>query len=147
MPFMEMAVFINRINECYSKSCYSGPMAKHYSPQNPRLRGKLRTIARQMRHEPTPAENLLWDRLRDRQLSGYKFHRQQLIDRFIVDFFCPSAALIVEVDGDIHQQQVEADHEREQLLASLGFRVIRFTNTEVLTQINQVLLQILEVLN
>jgi very-short-patch-repair endonuclease len=121
-------------------------MAKHYPRQDPRLRGKLRTAARQMRQEPTPAEAWLWQRLRGRQLSGHRFHRQYTIDRFIVDFFCSSAAVIIEVDGDIHQQQVEADQDREQFLAGLGYRVLRFPNTQVLDQTDQVLQQILEAL-
>ncbi len=99
-----------------------------------------------MRQEPTPAEDLLWQRLRGRQPSGPKFHRQYAIDRFIVDFFCASAALVVEVDGDIHRQQVEADREREQILTGLGFRVIRFNNDQVLNQIDDVLQEIQEAL-
>lgn len=114
-------------------------MAKHYTHQDVKLRGKLRTAARGMRHEPTPAEGLLWQRLRGRQLSGLKFNRQHPIDRFIVDFYCPGAALVIEVDGDVHQKQVEADHEKEEFLNGLSFRVIRFTNSQVLNEIDQVL--------
>jgi very-short-patch-repair endonuclease len=121
-------------------------VVKHYTHQDKNLRGKLRTIARQMRHEPTPSEDLLWQRLRGRQLAGYKFHRQHPIDRFIVDFTCPSAGLIVEVDGEVHKQQVEADQEREQILNHLGFRVIRFTNNQVLEHTEHVLFQILDAL-
>ena len=119
-------------------------MTKHYPRQDPQLRGKLRVVARQMRHEPTPAEDLLWQRLRGSQLNGYKFRRQYSIDRFIVDFYCPSAALIIEVDGEVHQQQVEADQEREQGLMELGFRILRFTNAQVLGQTEQVLQQVLD---
>ncbi len=129
------------------KPCYRDAMGKHYPRQEPRLRGKLRTAARQMRHEPTPAEDLLWQRLRGRQLAGQKFHRQHSIDRFIVDFFCASAALVIEVDGDVHRQQVEADQEREQLLTGLGFRVIRFTNVQVLDQTEEVLEEIQQALS
>ena len=121
-------------------------MVKHFPRQEPRLRGKLRTVARQMRHEPTPSEAVLWERLRGRQLSGHKFHRQYSIDRFIVDFICTSLALIIEVDGEVHQQQVEADQEREQILTELGFRVLRFTNAQVLEQTDQVLQEILTAL-
>ncbi len=119
-------------------------MVKHYSHQDLKLRGKLRAVARQMRQDPTSAEDLLWQRLRGRQLAGLKFNRQFLIDRFIVDFYCASAALIVEVDGEVHQQQIEADQEREHILMALGFRVIRFTNDQVLEQTDQVLEQILQ---
>ncbi|MHC5611987.1 MAG: endonuclease domain-containing protein [Nostoc sp.] len=63
---------------------------------------KLKPLARQMRCEATPAEKLLWQKLRDKQLLGFKFRRQQTIDRFIVDFYCNEARLVVEVDGEIH---------------------------------------------
>ncbi len=122
-------------------------MGKHYPGQDPQLRGKLRTVARQMRHECTPAEDLLWQRLRGRQLAGHRFHRQHSIDRFIIDFFFPGAALIVEVDGEVHKQQIEADQELEKILTELGFRVIRFTNDQVLDQTDQVLQQILKALS
>lgn len=121
-------------------------MVKHYPLQDPKLRGKLRTIARRMRHEPTPAEDLLWQRLRNRQLCGYRFYRQHAIDRFIVDFVCPKAAVVIEVDGEVHQQQVEADQEREYILRGLGYRVIRFTNTQILGQTDKILQQILDAL-
>ncbi len=120
---------------------------KHYTRQDLRLRGKLQTIARQMRHEPTPAENVLWQRLRDRQLCGHRFHRQHAIDRFIVDFVCLKMALVVEVDGEVHQKQIEADQERAQILTGLGYRVLRFTNDQVLQQTDQVLQQILKALS
>jgi very-short-patch-repair endonuclease len=122
-------------------------MVKHYPHLDAELRGKLRTIARQMRHEPTSAEGLLWERLRDRQLSGHKFRRQSSVDRFIADFYCSNAALIIEIDGGIHQQQIEADLEREQILSALGYRIIRFTNTQVLEQTNQVLQAILDAIS
>src|SRR5690349_14827718 len=107
-------------------------MPKHFPPQDAKLRGKLRIVARQMRHEPTLAEDLLWQRLRVFRLNGYKFRRQYSIDRFVVDFYCPGTGLIIEVDGEVHRQQVEADQEREHILAELGFQVIRFTNAQVI---------------
>jgi very-short-patch-repair endonuclease len=122
-------------------------MAKHYLSPDPVLRRKLSVAARQMRQAPTPAEAVLWEKLRGRQLAGRKIHRQHQIDQFIVDFYCPDAGLIIEVDGKIHHQQAEADREREQLLTALGFRVIRFTNEEVLDQTEQVLDRIRAVLS
>jgi very-short-patch-repair endonuclease len=122
-------------------------MAKLHPRQDPTLRGKLRTAARQMRHEATPAEDFLWQRLRNRQLAGNKFRRQYSIDRFIVDFYSPSAALIIEVDGEVHQQQVEADQEREETLNRLGYRVIRFTNAQVMEETDRVLQEIRDALN
>ena len=67
----------------------------------------------------------MWTHLRNRQLCGYRFHRQHQIDRFIVDFVCLMPKLVIEVDGAVHQQQVTADLEREQILQSLGYRIIR----------------------
>ena len=81
--------------------------------------------------------------LRNRQLCGYRFHRQHQIDRFIVDFACLQSRLVIEVDGAVHQQQVAADLEREHILESLGYRIIRFTNHQVLDETDQVLQKIL----
>jgi len=91
----------------------------------------------------TPAEHRLWQHLRANRLSGWHFRRQQIIDGFIVDFYCHKAGLVVEVDGPIHQQQEIEDHERTQALSVHGLKVIRFTNREVLNDLNQVLRTIL----
>ncbi len=107
---------------------------------------KLKLAAREMRHEPTPAENTLWQRLRKKQLLGSKFRRQHPIDRFIVDFFCAEARLVIEVDGPIHEQQAEYDQLRQAYIESLGIRVLRFSNAEVLQQLNAVLERIGEAL-
>lgn len=106
----------------------------------------METLARQMRRESTPAEDLLWQRLRNRQVCGRKFRRQCSIDRFIVDFFCPEAALIIEVDGPVHDQKIEPDRDREEILKALGFRILRFTNDQVLHHMDQVIQQIMDML-
>jgi very-short-patch-repair endonuclease len=111
---------------------------KHTRPA-PRLWGKLRPIARQMRIEPTAAEQLLWQHLRNRQVLGCKFRRQHAIDRFVVDFFCKEAALVVEEDGAIHAMQQAEDAEREALLQEYGFTVLRFSNEQVLSHLDEVL--------
>ena len=111
----------------------------------PELWGKLKPLARQMRHQPTPAEDALWQKLRRKSL-GVNFRRQHTIDRFIVDFFCPAAQLIVEVDGEIHDYTQEEDAVRQEFLESQGFRVIRFRNEAVLRQIDSVIQQINEVI-
>ncbi len=108
--------------------------------------GKLGPVARQMRSEQTRAEHTLWEQLRAHHLAKYKCRRQHAIDRFIVDFFCREAALIIEIDGPIHEQQIEQDQEREEILADLGFRVLRFTNDQVLYHLDDVLTQILQVI-
>lgn len=119
-------------------------MGKHAPRQGPVLRGKLYTVARQMRRDPTPAEDLLWQHVRDRRLAGMKFYRQVPVDRFVVDFYAPKAGLIIEVDGAIHHKQVAADQERDQILSGLGLRVLRFSNDQVLEQTDQVLERIKE---
>lgn len=98
----------------------------------PELWDKLKPLARQMRHEPTRAEDALWQRLRGRRLGGAKFRRQYAIERFIVDFVCLEQRLIVEVDGSIHEQQQDYDAVRQMFLEAQGFRMIRFTNGDVL---------------
>jgi very-short-patch-repair endonuclease len=92
--------------------------------------------ARQMRKEPTNAEALLWARLRKRQLDGLKFRRQQIIQYFIVDFYCPSVKLVIEIDGPVHDVQEEYDQEREKILQELGYQVVRFKNSEVESNID-----------
>lgn len=98
-----------------------------------------------MRAEPTLAENHLWRFIR-RQALGVKFRRQHVFDRFIVDFYSHEARLVIEVDGIIHEYTQEQDAVRQAFLESLGLRVVRFTNGEVLQQTPAVLEQIGEVL-
>ena len=97
----------------------------------------LTANARRLRRDATDAEALLWSRLRNRQLCGAKFRRQVAIDRFIADFLCFDARLIVEVDGGQHG--AEADATRTAFLEAQGFKVIRFWNHEVLGNLNGVL--------
>src|SRR4051794_32071831 len=73
--------------------------------------------AKELRQDMTPAEKRLWDCLRKNRLDGLHFRRQQVIDGFIVDFYCHAAALVVEIDGEIHEQQAAADAERDQVLS------------------------------
>ena len=96
-----------------------------------------------MRRDMTPAERKLWSRLRAGRLEGIHFRRQQIIEPYIVDFYCHQAALVIEVDGDIHLQQQDYDQQREQGLRSHGLRVIRFSNTEINQNIDAVLAEIL----
>jgi very-short-patch-repair endonuclease len=97
----------------------------------PHLWEKLKPLAREMRRHPTLAEDKLWQRLRKHKLLGFKFRRQHAIDRFIVDFYCSKARLVVEVKGPIHQYTQEQDAIRQEFLESPGFHVLRFTNDEV----------------
>ena len=93
--------------------------------------------ARELRHNMTPAEKVLWEELRANKL-GVHFRRQQVISGFIVDFYCHKAGLVVEVDGDIHDLQKEEDTRREKALRELGLRIVRFRNDEVLKDLSAV---------
>ena len=96
--------------------------------------------ARQLRRTLTPAEQRLWQRLRRKQLAGFAFRRQYPIDPLIVDFFCPAAKLVIEVDGDSHLEQTDYDAQRTRWLNQLkGVRVLRFTNQAVYDRIEAVL--------
>jgi very-short-patch-repair endonuclease len=105
---------------------------------------RTRVRARELRREMTPAEEALWERLRDRQLLGLKFRRQTPINRYIPDFCCPELRLVVEVDGAVHEAdlQVEHDRNRDSYLRSLGYLVLRFSNERVLTEPRSVLMEI-----
>lgn len=110
---------------------------------------KLKPYARNMRKEPTFAESVLWERLRRKQIGGFKFRRQHPVGNFIVDFYCSEAHLVIEIDGSIHdmKEQVEYDMNRQQFLEELGIRVIRFSNEDVCKQTNDVIECILQVLD
>jgi very-short-patch-repair endonuclease len=105
---------------------------------------KLKSLAREKRHEPTAAEEKLWHYLRGRKVCNAKFRRQHAIERFIVDFLCWEAHLIIEVDGQIHSYTALEDEIRQEFRESKGFRVIRFTNEQVLHETDKVISQILE---
>jgi len=93
----------------------------------------MQARARELRHEMTPAEKKLWWRIRNGQLNGAHIRRQHTVGPFIVDFFCAKSKLVIEVDGDTHAEQVEYDAERTQWLdEQKHYRVIRFTNDDVL---------------
>jgi len=97
--------------------------------------GKLKENSRANRKNPTEAESILWQHLRNHQL-GEHFRRQHAIENFIVDFVCLKKKLIVEVDGAIHDQQIEGDKAREEELQNLGFRILRFKNEDVIHDID-----------
>ena len=100
---------------------------------------RLRQRARELRRRETPAERVLWARLRNRQLHGLKFRRQHPIGRLIADFCCVSARVIVEVDGPVHDMQRTRDAERSRWLEQRGYAVLRFPNEQVERQLDQVL--------
>jgi very-short-patch-repair endonuclease len=113
-----------------------------------RVRGStppLEASALKLRREMTPAEVRLWNALKDRKLGGLKFRAQHPVGRFILDFYCPSQRLVVELDGGVHEKQLEYDQARTEFLNAYGYRVVRFPNEEVLTNLTSVLKQILQV--
>jgi very-short-patch-repair endonuclease len=89
------------------------------------LRRQMVEVARQFRKEPTRGEAILWEAVRGRRLDGVKFRREQPIGPLVVDFFASSHGLIVEVDGPVHDDQQEADRQRQELLERLGLRFCR----------------------
>src|SRR5581483_11696701 len=102
-------------------------------PQYYKSTPKIESQAKSLRRESTPAENLLWKIIRKRSVKGFKFRRQHPIKSFIVDFYCHSAGLVIELDGDVHQVgEIKAyDKERQDVLHKLGLTVLRFNNDEV----------------
>jgi len=109
------------------------------------MRGPNRKRARKaqaLRRNSTDAEMKIWFAVRDRRLAGFKFVRQEPIGPYIADFVCRDAKLIVEVDGGQHNES-ERDQRRDAFLATKGYRVLRFWNSDVLTNIDGVLQTIL----
>ena len=106
-----------------------------YHPYNK----KLITLARENRSNPTKAESRIWNKiLRMRQFAEYKFLRQKPVGEYIVDFYCAGLQLVIEIDGDSHSETAEYDAERTLSLNSLGLRVVRFSNDDVLRNIEGV---------
>jgi very-short-patch-repair endonuclease len=102
--------------------------------------------AKSMRTQATPAEAKLWSNLRGKRLAGTKFSRQVVIGPFIADFVARSRKLVIEVDGDSHGTQIEYDARRTAFLEREGYRVLRFTNSDVRDRLEGVLSSILDVL-
>ena len=100
-------------------------------------------FARELRKGQTDAEALLWRRLRDRRLGGFKFRRQHAIGRFIVDFVCPERMLVVELDGGQHTDRIRYDDGRTRWLQAHGYVVLRYWNDDALAYIDDVLEDIL----
>ena len=106
-------------------------------------------IARELRLKSTDAENLLWQALRNRRFCGFKFRRQHPVSRFILDFYCHEARLSIELDGGGHTDEGQKlyDDERTRILEGAGIRVLRFWNSDLLTDLESVLEAIHEALS
>jgi leucyl-tRNA synthetase len=100
-----------------------------------------------MRRNPTPAETILWQYLRRRQLAGQRFRRQHPIAGFIVDFYCPSLRLALEVDGAVHEERSEEDARRDEALGHLGVIVVRIGNDDVVGDADAVRARLMRVVS
>ena len=101
----------------------------------------LRVYSWELRKNMTDAEKLLWAKIRNRQIKGYQFYRQKIIGNFIVDFYCPRANLIIEIDGGQHysDKAKQKDVARDEFLKSSGLRVFRFSDREVFENLDGVM--------
>jgi len=106
-----------------------------------RYNKNLKTLSRNLRKNMTDAEILLWSKIRRKQLRCYQFYRQRIIGNYIVDFYCPKAKLVIEVDGGQHyfDKQKAIDKNREIHLSENGLNIMRFNNLEILKNIDGVL--------
>ena len=114
-------------------------------PRPPRSNPKTRTRAIELRKELTPAERKLWSVIRNDQL-GVNFRRQHAIGNYIPDFVCIEKKLIIELDGSQHLEQQAYDQERTKQLNSLGYKVIRFWNNDVMKNMDGVIAAIIQAL-
>jgi very-short-patch-repair endonuclease len=105
----------------------------------------LTPYARKLRKEMTNSETFLWSKIRLKQLAGVQFYRQRVIDKYIVDFYCPRAKMVIEVDGGQHylEKTIEYDGNRDETLRKLGLTILRFNNNDVLSNIEGVIETIL----
>lgn len=110
-------------------------MTEHGIVQNQRVSSTKVKLSRSLRREMTVAEKRFWEMVRGSKMFGLKFRRQQVIDGFIVDFYCDSLGLCVEIDGDIHdvEDQKEYDRLRSDVLELRKLKVLRFRNEEVMS--------------
>src|SRR5262245_29823114 len=100
---------------------------------------KLKTLARELCNRSTLAEVLLWNRIKNRAMLGYDFHRQRPIGEYIIDFYCPELMLAIEIDGNSHSLKGQKDVDRQCRLESLGVRFIRFDDRMVKKEMPRVL--------
>lgn len=106
---------------------------------NPTIQRELR---KKLRKDQPSTERLLWSKLRNRQLLGFKFRRQYGVGSYVVDYCCSEAKLVIEIDGDSHfldQNAKDKDKERQNFIEGLGFKVIRFNDRDIIENISGVL--------
>jgi len=122
---------------------------KYFKNLSKGAESKVFELAKSRRQNQTPAEKVLWEKLRTKKLGGYKFRRQHPILNYIANFYCPSKLLVIELDGKYHdeKEQIENDKKRTEALNGKEIKVLRFKNNDVLDKPEKVLNIILEVLN
>ena len=122
-----------------------------YSLNRDPFRGKpgspeyLTALARKLRLNMTECEELLWEKLAKKKLMGLRFRRQHIIGRYVVDFYCHSHKLVVEIEGPVHDTQQDYDETRFGILETLGYQVMRIKNGEILKDMSLVLDTIMKV--
>ena len=109
-------------------------------------RHELVELAKEFRNNPTPAEKILWQKLKRKQLMGYDFHRQKPIGYYVVDFFSPRLMLAIELDGSVHEADyaILKDERRQESIEEFGVRFLRFKNCEIERNVNSVVKEIEE---
>ncbi len=104
-------------------------------PKNKSLSG----LSVALRHNMTKAESVLWRYLQNKNAFGYRFRRQKVIGKYIVDFYCPRLALVIEVDGNSHDNKYAYDEQRDKYLKSLGLNILRLNNEDILFGVDKAL--------
>lgn len=107
---------------------------------------QLKPLARALRKNMTDAEQLIWSKIRGKQIGGVQFYRQKNVGHYIVDFYCPKGKLVIEIDGGQHyeKERTKEDRKRDDYLQGLGLNVMRFSDIDVLKNINGILERIYE---
>lgn len=118
-----------------------GEQTYGWQTANPVFYEQLKTKAIEMKNNPTEAEKMLWNVLSGKKLNGFKFRRQHIVGQYIADFVCLKKQLVIEIDGGIHntKEQIEHDNLRTEWLEFQGYKVIRFTNQQVLNSLFDVI--------
>ena len=132
------------MNNSTHKKSYSRSEGTHNIVIGQKITSIKLQRAKEFRRNMTPEEKIIWQHLRANHLQGYHFRRQQIIDGFIADFYCHPTALVLEIDGKIHENQIEYDAQRDKVLSARGLRLLRIKNEEIKENIDKVLKHILQ---